>query len=99
MDLNQQYARHQRALMGAVGAADVDDRIAKLAQASLIAGRISEFQHGLGAAAACAWSKAQFDSAAILNTGSESAFCSPSTLPSTTREGRETRVVIASPSV
>lgn len=54
MDLNQQYAKHQRALMGAVGAANVDDRIAKLAQASLIAGRISEFQHGLGAAAACA---------------------------------------------
>ena len=77
MDLNQQYAKHQRALMGAVGAANVDDRIAKLAQASLIAGRISEFQHGLGAAAACAWSKAQFDSAAILNTGSETAFLFP----------------------
>lgn len=59
MDLNRQYAQHQRALMKADCAASDDDRIAKLATASCIAGRISDFQHGLGAAAACAWSKAQ----------------------------------------
>lgn len=59
MDLNYQYAEHQRALMGADGAASDGDRLAKLAKASHIAGRISDFQHGLGAAAACAWSKAQ----------------------------------------
>lgn len=60
MDLNYQYAEHQRALMGADRAANNDDRVAKLATASDIAGRISDFQHGLGAAAACAWSKGQF---------------------------------------
>ena len=60
MDLNHQYAEHQRALMGAGCAANDDDRLAKLATASHIAGRISDFQHGLGAAAACAWSKAHF---------------------------------------
>ena len=60
MDLNHQYARHQHALMGADSAANRDDRSAKLAKASRIAGRISAFQYGLGAAAACAWSKAQF---------------------------------------
>lgn len=60
MDLNYHYAAHQRALMGADLAANDDDRMAKLAAASHIAGRISAFQHGLGAAAACAWSKAQY---------------------------------------
>ena len=60
MDLNYQYAEHQRALMGADYAANDDDRMAKLAKASCIAGRISDFQHELGAAAACAWSKAHF---------------------------------------
>jgi hypothetical protein len=64
MDLNLEYASHQRALMGAGFAANDDDRFAKLAQASRIAGRISDFQHGLGAAAACAWSNAQFTSPA-----------------------------------
>lgn len=71
MDLNHQYAQHQRALMGAESAANDDDRLAKLVEASHIAGRISEFQHGLGAAAACAWSKAQFANPAILATGFE----------------------------
>ena len=71
MDLNLQYAEHQRALMGAARAANDDDRSAKLAKASLIAGRISDFQHGLGAAAACAWSKAQFANAAITKADSE----------------------------
>ena len=69
MDLNLQYAKHQRALIGADHAANDDDRIAKLAKASRIAGRIRDFQHGLGAAAACAWSKAQFASATVKNTG------------------------------
>ena len=73
MDLNHQYAQHQRALMGADFAANDDDRLAKLAKASHIAGRISEFQHGLGAAAACAWSKAQFANPATLATGPEFA--------------------------
>ena len=71
MDLNHQYAQHQRALMGADGAANDDDRLAELVKASHIAGRISEFQHGLGAAAACAWSKAQFANPAALTTGVE----------------------------
>ena len=71
MDLNYQYAEHQRALMGAGRAANHDDRLAKLAKASRIAGRISAFQHGLGAAASCAWSKAQFANAAVTKAGSE----------------------------
>lgn len=71
MDLNYQYAEHQRALMGADGAANDDDRLAKLAKASRIAGRISDFQHGLGAAAACAWSKAQFSNSVLTKAGSE----------------------------
>ncbi|WP_156840594.1 hypothetical protein [Novosphingobium aquimarinum] len=60
MDLNLEYAAHQRAILSAHVAANDDDRRARLATASLIADRISDFQHGLGAAAACAWSKAQF---------------------------------------
>lgn len=71
MDLNHQYAQHQQALMGADGAANDDDRLAELVKASHIAGRISEFQHGLGAAAACAWSKAQFANRSALTTGFE----------------------------
>ncbi|MXP29747.1 hypothetical protein GRI58_13110 [Porphyrobacter algicida] len=70
MDLNFQYAEHQRALMGAADAANDDHRSAKLAKASHIAGRISDFQHGLGAAAACAWSKAQFANPVLLKAGS-----------------------------
>lgn len=42
------------------------------ATASRIAGRISGFQHGLGTAAACAWSKAQF-TAVQLRARSEAA--------------------------
>lgn len=71
MDLNLQYAEHQRALMGAAHAANHDDRLAKLAKASRIAGRISDCQHGLGAAAACAWSKAQFANSIPLKADSE----------------------------
>lgn len=71
MDLNLEYAAHQRALMGAGVAANDDDRLAKLAKASRIAGRISEFQHGLGAAAACAWNQAQFKTPTVLRTGPE----------------------------
>ncbi len=69
MDLNHQYAQHQWALMGADCAANDDDRLTNSVKASHIAGRISEFQHGLGAAAACAWSKAQFANPATLATG------------------------------
>jgi hypothetical protein len=60
MDLNLEYAAHQRELMGASLAANDDGRLTKLGNATRIAGRIGVFQHGLGAAAACAWSKAQF---------------------------------------
>ena len=59
MDLDREYAAHQRALIGAGTAANDVDRRLKLLQASTAAGRISVFQHGLGDAAACAWSKAQ----------------------------------------
>ena len=71
MDLNLEYAAHQRALMSADGAANDDDRIANLVDATGIAGRIRDFQHGLGAAAACAWSKAQFTGPDVLRTGHE----------------------------
>lgn len=60
MDLNLEYAAHQRALMAADSAVNDDDRTFGLARATRIAGRISEFQLRMGAAAACAWSKAQF---------------------------------------
>lgn len=73
MDLNLEYAAHQRALMGAGAAANDDDRLAKLAKASRIAGRISDFQHGLGAAAACAWSNAQFMAPAGSRKGLDTA--------------------------
>ena len=69
MDLNLEYAAHQRALMSADVAANDDDRLATLANASRIAGRISDFQHGLGAAAACAWSQAQFTAPTVSRTG------------------------------
>lgn len=73
MDLNLEYAAHQRALIGAGVAANGDDRLAKLAKASRIAGRISNFQHGLGAAAACAWSRAQAMTPAGLGKGPDTA--------------------------
>lgn len=59
LDLYREYAAHQCALIGAGAAANDDERRVKLAKASSIAKQISVFQHGLGAAAACAWSKAQ----------------------------------------
>lgn len=59
MDLNREYAAHQKALMHAGLAANDGDRSTILAHAARIAGGISQFQHGLGAAAACAWSKAE----------------------------------------
>ena len=60
MDLNLEYAAHQTALMRAGSAANDDKRRASLDAAARVAGRIGVFQHGFGAAAACAWSKAQF---------------------------------------
>ena len=56
MDLNREYAAHQRALMAVDDAANGDEHSVKLATASTIAARIGTFQHRLGAAAACAWS-------------------------------------------
>ena len=56
MDLNLQLARHQTALMRADAADSDAQRVGHLASAADIAGRIGAFQHGLGAAAACAWS-------------------------------------------
>jgi hypothetical protein len=58
MDINHEYAAHQSALMQADSADCADQRKHQLAKASHIAGRISLFQLGLGAAAACAWSAA-----------------------------------------
>ncbi|GGD63947.1 hypothetical protein GRI62_12295 [Erythrobacter arachoides] len=69
MDLNHQYSEHQRALIGANLATNDNDRLARLATASHIAERISVFQHSLGAAAACAWSKAQFVAAPAVMKG------------------------------
>jgi len=58
MDLNLEYAAHQKALISAGAAENDGDRAVQLAEAEHIAGRIGGFQHKLGAAAACAWSKA-----------------------------------------
>ena len=63
MDINHEYAAHQSALMQADCADSVDQRKRQLARASHIAGRISLFQLGLGAAAACAWSAAHLAAA------------------------------------
>lgn len=60
MDLNHEYAAHQRALICAGLAGSDEERLARIEKAAGIAGRISAFQHGLGAAAACVWSNAQF---------------------------------------
>lgn len=54
------FDANQRELMGASLAANDDERLAKLEKTTRIAGRIGVFQCGLGAAAASAWSKAQF---------------------------------------
>lgn len=64
MDINQEYAAHQSALMRADDAECVVQRKRQFAKASDIAGRISQFQLGLGAAAACAWSAAHLEAAA-----------------------------------
>lgn len=60
MDLNMEYAAHQKSLMAAESAVNDIDRLAHLAQASAIAEKITAFQQQLGAAAACAWSATQF---------------------------------------
>ena len=71
MDVNHQYAKHQRAHIGSDHAANHNDRFAELATASHTAVRISDFKHGLGAAAACAWSKAQFAKTVLIEASSE----------------------------
>ncbi len=60
MDLNMEYAAHQKALMSAKCALSDLDRQAHLLDASIIADRIGVFQKSLGAAAACAWCASQF---------------------------------------
>ena len=60
MDLNREYAAHQQALMAADEAANENDRLGHLAQASSIAERIGTFQQKLGAAASCAWCATHF---------------------------------------
>lgn len=64
MDLNLEYAAHQKALMSATDATSDADRIAHLSQAIVIADRIGSFQKGLGAAAASAWCISQHASTA-----------------------------------
>jgi hypothetical protein len=64
MDINHEYAAHQAALMRASSARSAEHRRDQLATASRIAGRISAFQHELGAAAACAWNAAHLAAAA-----------------------------------
>jgi hypothetical protein len=61
MDLNHAYATHQQAFMRAGAATDADLRQSHLTEALAIAARIGSFQRKLGAAAACAWSKAQVE--------------------------------------
>ena len=56
MDLNLQYADHQRAMMSARDCISPDERRLHLDDASRIANGISAFQLQLGAAASCAWS-------------------------------------------
>lgn len=58
MDINHEYAAHQSALMRAEDTECADQRRHQFAKASRIAGRISAFQLGLGAAAASLWSTA-----------------------------------------
>ena len=55
MDLNFEYAAHQKALMLAEQATSDAGREAHLADAFRIADRINTFQLKLGAAAACTW--------------------------------------------
>lgn len=70
MDINHEYAAHQSALMRATNTRCADQRQHQLAMASRIAGRISAFQHELGAAAACAWSAAHLAAAKQSGTNS-----------------------------
>ena len=58
MDLNHQYAAHQRAMMRAAGSSTCASRSSELRLASSIAADIGSYQEKLGAAAACAWSHA-----------------------------------------
>jgi hypothetical protein len=58
MDLNFQYARHQRSLMLAQSSSCRDERRRMLDRAALIAGSIATHQTNLGAAAATGWSLA-----------------------------------------
>jgi len=55
MDLNKEYAAHQRALMSSKAAGSDTDRRRHLLRAQEIAQEIGSFQMSLGAAAACAW--------------------------------------------
>lgn len=59
MDLNMEFAAHQKELMSANSAGNDLDRQVHLNNASDIARRINMFQRGLGAAASCAWSVSQ----------------------------------------
>ncbi len=59
MDLNLEYAEHQQALFRAARATNDEARRVHIARVSTIASKIGAFQQRLGAAAACAWSKAQ----------------------------------------
>ncbi len=56
MDLNEQYAAHQRAMMRASASPLGIARTAQLWLASTIASEIGNYQEKLGAAASCAWS-------------------------------------------
>jgi hypothetical protein len=53
MDIDREYAAHQRAVMCAASATSTGERTEHLTRASTIAGKISVFQRELGAAAAC----------------------------------------------
>lgn len=63
MNINEEYAAHQATLMRGDASLCPMARSLEFGTAALIAGRISAFQAGLGAAAACAWSVAQFSAA------------------------------------
>ena len=62
MDLNEQYAAHQRAMMRASASPLGIARTAQLWLASTIASEIGNYQETLGAAASCAWSAASLSS-------------------------------------
>ncbi|MBU7578936.1 MAG: hypothetical protein KAF27_00465 [Porphyrobacter sp.] len=65
MDIMKEYAAHQTELMRAQRPGiSAQAQQSHFAAASRIAGQISAFQRGLGAAAACAWSMAQVSASA-----------------------------------